>query len=391
MDTLWVKKKMIGVMSTMDILNLAEHIKEHAEEHNQEDLSVIADEFSLGHFLNVLSKTKMFRGKYVVSKRLAWTLSILEATCYSQVGEGKKAADIIKDLYEGDYKKEVDDIILYGNLAFMCDYKLARKIMSDAVKQIENEESFEPLKAASAYLVLGEAEENLQKFVRAIKYYKRALTFIQNKEQESQMILFLHFKLGALHARNQENDEAITYLQRTLELSTETDVEIRINSLVSLGKMYGSKKDYKKSTMYLKKSIPMLEDSALVNKLVHAEAYTEMAYNYFDQSKFDDAIPYYEKAISIHLKNPNYSARELGMIYMQYAYCLDHKEKSDKQQAGRNYEKAIEQLEKTSERDLLESAIGDVIAFFESTGNYKKKRLYEHKFVKMTNDRATIS
>jgi tetratricopeptide (TPR) repeat protein len=375
----------------MDIFNLAENITEYKNENNEVDLDVIVEEFKLGHFLNVLSKTKVFQEKYETRDGLARMLSLLDATCYSQVGEGKKAADILRNLYENSNETSIDDLILYGNLAFMCDYKLTRRIMSDAVKLIENDEEFDLMKAASAYLVLGEAEENLEKFVRAIKYYKQGLTYIQNeKEPDNQMVLFIHFKLGALHSMTNRIDEAIAYLQKTLELASETDMEIKMNSLVSIAKMYGSKKDYDKAITYLKEAIPMLENSTLVNKFVHAEAYTEMAYNHFDQSQLDEAVPYYEKAIAIHVKNINHSPRELGMIYMQYAYCLEHKEKSDKLLAGRNYEKAIEQLEKTNDRDLLENALADVIAFFESTQNQKKKRYYENKFVKMTNEKAHV-
>ncbi|WP_218775547.1 tetratricopeptide repeat protein [Oceanobacillus senegalensis] len=373
----------------MDVFNLDENIKEHRNEANKEDLDVIVEEFKRSHFTNVLSKTKVFWEKHETDVSLERILSILDATCHSQIGENKRAADIIKNMYQNSGEKSIDDLILYGNLAFMCDYKLARKIMSDAVKQIEKEEAPNPMQAAQAYLVLGEAEENLEKYVRAIKYYKQGLTYFQKEnEPDNQMILFLHFKLGALHSLINETDEAIEDLQKTIELAGESHSEIKINSLVSIAKMYGSKNEYEKAFIYLEEAIPMLENSTLANKLVHAEAYTEMAYNYFEQSRLDEAIPYYEKAIAIHRKLPPYSARELGMIYMQYAYCMEHKEQPDKVIAGRNYENALEQLEKSNDADVLESALADIIAFFESTGNAKKKRFYENKFVKLTNEKA---
>ncbi|WP_138417150.1 tetratricopeptide repeat protein [Aquibacillus sediminis] len=378
-------------MSTMDILNVEENLKAYINEDNKEEVQVIVDEFKRGHFPNVLSKTKEFRQNHETSKTLGTTLSLLDATCHSQIGEGRQAAAIIKDLYQDMQDKSTDEIILYGNLAFMCDYKLARKIMSDAVKQIENEEPIDQIKAARAYLVLGEAEENLEKFLRAIKYYKRGLTYFQQENaqnDQNQMVLFLHFKLGALHSMINETDDAIDYLQKTLELAGDTNAEIKINSLVSIAKMYGSKNEYEKANMYLEEAFPMFDESTLANKLVHAEAYTEMAFNYFDQSQYDQAVPYYEQAIAIHLKLPNYSPKEVGMIYMQYAYCLENKEQPNTLQAGRNYENAIEEIEKTNDPDLLENALADTIKFFEATGNTKKKRTYENKFVKMTNEKA---
>lgn len=377
-------------MSTMDIFNVDDSIREFTNDANKDDLNVIVEEFKRGHFPNVLYKTKAFRQTYEPNNRLARILSLLDATCHAQIGEGKRAADIIRNIYQHSNTKSVDDLILYGNLAFMCDYKLARRIMSDAVKQVENEDAFDPLKAGQAFLVLGEAEEHLEKFVRAIKYYKRGLTYFQAaKEQNRQMILFLHFKLGALHSMTNKTDKAIEYLEKTIDLTEENDLEIKINSLVSLAKMYGSKDDSNKAIAYLETAIPLLEDSTLAYKLVHAEAYTEMAYNYFDQSKFDQAVPYYERAIGLHLGLPNYSPRELGMIYMQYAYCVENKEPSDTSLAGRNYEKAYEQLEKTKDLELIENSLADIIAFFNRIDHVRKKRFYENKFVKLTNEKAS--
>jgi tetratricopeptide (TPR) repeat protein len=373
-------------MFSMDIFNLDESIKDFINETNKDDLNAIVEEFKRGLFSIVLSKTKQFRKEYEMDPGLERILSLVDATSYSQTGENKQAAEIIRSMYEDSNKKSIDDLILYGNLAFMCDYKLTRKIMSDAVKQIENEQDFDRLKTAHAYLALGEAEEKLEKYVRAIKYYKKGLSFF--RPEDRQMTLFLHYKLGALHSMINETDEAIDYLQKTIELANEDNIEIKMNSLVSIAKMYGSKDEYEKAFTYLKEVIPMFEGSSLANKLVHAEAYTEMAFNYFDQSQLDEAVPYYDKAIEIHLKLPQHSARELGMIYMQYAYCNEHKEQPDKVLAAKNYEKAIEQLEKGNDPALLENALADIIAFFASSGNNKKKRFYENKFVKLTNEKA---
>ncbi|MBP2243288.1 tetratricopeptide (TPR) repeat protein [Cytobacillus eiseniae] len=376
-------------MATMDILNLEESIKEYINEENEEDLDGIVDAFKRGTFLHALSKIEGFRKKHQINKELARTLSLIEAACHSQTGEGKRAAVMIRNMYEESNHQSIDDLILYGNVAFMCDYKLVRKIMSDAVKQIESQESVDKTKAAFAYLVLGEAEEQLEKVVRAIKYYKRGLNYMQ-EDPDDQNVLFLQFKLGALHSMINETDEAIVHWQKALELANEAQTEIKINCLVSMAKIYGREKKYDKAYSYLKEAIPLLERSSLANKRVHAEAYTEMAFNYFEQTQFDKAVPYYEKAIAIHLKMPNYSAKELGMIYMQYAYSLEHKEKSDKLLAAIHYEKAIEQLEKTNDQELLTGALGETILFFEKIGNKKKKRFYENKFVKMTNDKAQL-
>jgi tetratricopeptide (TPR) repeat protein len=374
----------------MDIFNSAENMKEFLTDENKEDLVAIIEDFQRGDFSDVLSKTKQFREKHDVNEDLARSLLLFDATCYSQIGESKNAADAVMRLYQDSNDKSIDDLILYGSIAYMCDYKLARRILSDAVNQIENEKPFDEMKAARTYLLLGQTEDKLEKFVRAIKYYSRSLTSYERaKEQDKQTILFLHFKLGELHSMIREEDVAINYLEKTIELAgVEDNQEVKINCLVSIAKMYGNKEEYEKAFACLEEAIPMLEGSTLANKRVHAEAYTEMAYNYFAQSQYDKAVSNYDKAIALHQNLPNYSARELGMIYMQYAYCLDQKEQPDKLQAGLIYEKAIEELEKTNDHQLLEDALADTIEFFDRAKNKNKKRFYENKFVKVTNEKA---
>lgn len=376
-------------MSQIDILDVTEKIREVENDDNREDLKLLATEFKRNHFPNVLSKSKQFREKYATDYRLIRTLFIVESASHAQIGELKSAAKIIETLYQDSTVKTADDLILLSELAFMSDFKLSRRIITQAVKQMEDGEETDHLKLARAYLVLGETEENLEKFIRSIKYYKHALTHFQENELKNDyMILFLHFKLGVLHSTTQESDEAIYYLKKTIELSNEDNKDhqdIKINSLVSIAKTYGSKDKNELAYPYLEQALAMLESSSKTDTMVHGDALTEMAYYYFDLSKLAEAVVYYEKALKIYHQLPTYSARKIGMIYMQYAYCLEHKERADLSIAGENYEKAIEQLEKTNDRELIENALADVISFYNATNNTNKKRYYENRFVELTN------
>src|SRR5699024_3627571 len=90
---------------------------------------------------------------------------------------------------------------------------------------------------------------------------------------------------------------------------------------------------------------------------------------------------YYKQAIKVYQQLPQYPARTVGMIYMQYAYCLEHQENSNKKQAGKAYVKAIECLKKANDPELQENALADVIAFFSVNHNKKKKKHFEEKLV----------
>ncbi|MTW87707.1 tetratricopeptide repeat protein [Virgibacillus dakarensis] len=374
-----------NAMPNMDILNLEERFEQLKDETNKEDLLLLVKEFKRNHFPNVLTKSAEYRKKYRDQKQLVNLLLLLEAVCHAQIGEYKQSSAILQTLYAKAEGMTGSELVTYGELAFMSDYKLARKILSDAVRRMEAEAEADRIKLARGYLVLGEAEEKLEKFTRAIKYYKQGLTYFQEDDiRDKYMILYLHFKIGMLYSAKNEHEEAIDYLEKAVELAGE-NFEMKINSLVSLAKIYGSKSENEKAYPYLQESLSLLEESSLSESFIHAEALIEMAFYHFDQAKLDEAAPYYQRAINLYKKLPGRDNRKVGMVYMQYAYCLEHKKKADKHQAGVSYEKAIEQLEKTKDRELLENAYADVIAFFDATNNTKKKRMYENKFVKMVN------
>jgi tetratricopeptide (TPR) repeat protein len=354
-------------------------------EENKKELEEIVHEFKEGHYPNVVTKAREFREKYKKAETATFSL-LVEAISQAQIGAVKESAEVISDLYHNTSEHTVDGLIELGELAFLSDYKLTRRILSEAVKRMENENEEDRIKLARGYLVLGEAEENLEKFKRAINYYKKGLTYFEDDDERDQyMILFLHFKLGVLHSTINRPDEAIHYLDKTIELAGEEHEDIKINSLVSIAKTYGSMEKDEKAFEYLSKALPLLEDSILKNRMVHAEALTEMAFYYFNQSHLEEAIPYYEQAIGVYRGLTAHSSRKLGMIYMQYAYSLEHKEKRNFSLAGRYYEFAVHELEKSNDRELLENALADVISFFDQRNNMKKKRFYENKFVKLTN------
>lgn len=366
----------------MDILNVNEHFQDNLSSKYKEQLEELLDEFNRGHYPNVLSKSAVLRSERDLDRHLADKLKMVDAICHSEIGEVKAASSIISELY---HHSDIEWMLL-GELAFMCDFKLARRILSAAVKQMEDDGEADRIKLARGYLVLAEAEENLEKYVRAIKYFKQGLGYFQDDETPDQyMILYLHFKIGMMYSMKNEAEESLHYLSKVIDMAGDTNPDLKINSLVTIAKTYGSKDDNERAYLYLKDALGLLEGSSLENGVTHAESLTEMAFYYFDQSKLTEAVPYYQEAIAVYEKLPQTSHRKLGMVYMQYAYCLEHMEENNIREAGICYEKAIKQLELTKDRELQENALADVIAFFDHTDNHKKKREYENRFVKMTN------
>ncbi|ALX47287.1 tetratricopeptide repeat protein [Lentibacillus amyloliquefaciens] len=366
----------------MDILDLNEHFQDNMFSEYRAELEELLEEFKRGHYPNVLTKSADLRSNEDLNRELRDKLRMVEAISHSEIGEAKASSEIITELYQDS----TIEWMLLGEMAYMCDFKLARRILSAAVKEMEENGEQDPIKLARGYLVLAEAEENLEKYVRAIKYFKKGLTYFQGDESPDQyMILYLHFKIGMMYSMRNEADESLHYLSNLIDMAGDSNEDLKINSLVTIAKTFGSKNENEKAYPYLEEALDLLEGSSLENKITHAEALTEMAFYYFEQSQLTMAVPYYEKAINIYKRLNQSSHRKAGMIYMQYAYCLEHMEQPNLKKAGNSYENAIDKLELTKDSELLENALADVIAFFDNTADQKTKRKYENKFVELTN------
>jgi len=314
-------------------------------------------------------------------------LLFLELVSYLQMGMRENARRCIQELYpliaEDDYEK----LLFLGELTIQIDLKLARRIVSETANKFEGKDDVSDLIMKKTFLLLAEAEEKLEKLPRAIKYYQRAISCMNEDQAEDlKMLPILYFKLGMLSANLDRNEEAIGYLEKGLELAGDQE-EASIHMLAALGAIYGKIEKGKEAAVYLTNALILLADSVLKDTLIHAEVLTELGYISFDLGKINEALPFYEQAIAIYHKDKDHGItnRKLGMIYMQYAYCLEHKEKPNKAQAGMHYENGLRYLEQAGDQELYENAMLDVIAFFNANHNKKKARYYENKILKLAN------
>src|SRR5699024_9867783 len=134
---------------------------------------------------------------------------------------------------------------------------------------------------------------------------------------------------------------------------------------------------------YLQEALRMLPESTLNNSPVHIEALLETGYFYYQRGQYENGVMIYEEAIQKYTASQHISARKLGMMYMQYGYCLANQQEPQHKKAGTYYEKAIEQLEREEDIELLHSALSDVIDFFDEIGNQGKKARYEKRMLEL--------
>lgn len=372
----------------MEIFNVKQQLEAVSNCSNRDDLLVLEREFRRKHYPNVLTKSKQFREKYQHEKELGKVLLLLEAVCHAEIEEYRQSSEIISSLYQQGEHLCIEDLLLLGELAFMSDLKLSRRILSSTIKKMEAKDEIDFDKMARGYLVLGETEENLGKIQRAIKYYKNGMMFYKkSKPADEQMPLFLNFKIGMLYSAFNKAEEAISHLKESLGFA-DHHPHYKVNSLVSIAKIHASQNEPEKAYSHLKEALTILNETPEQELMVvRSEALTEMAYYYFSKESYKEAIPYYKEGIKFHLLRPDQSPATLGMLYMQYAYCLEMEGQSRVVEASFNYEEGIKQLENSGHLELIESALVSVTSFFDKTNDKRKKRIYENKLMNLVNDK----
>ncbi len=362
----------------LNINDVLDELKKHAD---NEDVKHIIESFEGEAYEGVILYIESAKKFYQNNENVTYGLLLLELLSNMQLNKKEEAERNIETLYSETQDHDRERLLIIGELASDVNLKLARKILSQLVKLLEEETQKSPLITGKAYLLLAEVEENLQKLPRAIKYYQQGLAIFSDMEGTEGFLSIVNYKMGNLYSSIGNKDDAIESFKKALEL-TEHD-EGKIPILVSLGKILGSMEKEEEAFTYLSEALELIEKSTLNNNIIHAEALTEVAYYYFDSGKIDQAIPYYEKALAIYEKEKMVPNRKRGMIHMQYAYCLEHKEQPNIPQAGMQYENGLRYLEQAGDRELYENALMDVISFFTTTNNKKKKRIYENKFLKL--------
>src|SRR5699024_10057265 len=123
---------------------------------------------------------------------------------YIQIENYEKAVELYQHLLEayqeaGDQISEARTFLRIGEIHFYINLKEARKIITKAIKQLDEIYQQDHLDIAKAVLMLAEIDENLSNFPRAINYYKQALRqLMQFYEEDHFLIVYVYSKIGTI-------------------------------------------------------------------------------------------------------------------------------------------------------------------------------------------------
>ncbi|GAB3060132.1 tetratricopeptide repeat protein [Virgibacillus ainsalahensis] len=292
--------------------------------------------------------------------------------------------DVLKN-HQGkeDRVQEGKTLLKMGEIYFYIDLKKARRTITKAMKIFEEIYDDNHLDIAQGNLMLGELDENMGAFPRAINYYKRALDqFNAFYEENHFMCVYAYSKIGTLSIKANELMEAKNYLEKGLALSKDF-ANIRLQFLHALGEIYSNEKRYKEAYSAFAEFLEILEKDGRKKSKGYADTLTMMAFNEQDQERLDHACKFYADALAVYEQLKPVPPEETGLTNMRLAHCYEIKQDKNLVKAESHYEKGYKLIEKTRNHDIQVDALSGIIDFFTRYPNPKKRKKYEDKFVKL--------
>jgi len=282
-----------------------------------------------------------------------------------------------------DQAKVASTLLKIGEIFYYTNLKQARSSIMKALKILEKTFAAGHEDIIRALMMLGEIDENIGNYPRAVGYYQKALGQILTNEHKDAIVVYTYAKIGMILIKMEKLAEAKSYLEKGLGLS-EDFPNIRLQFLYGLGKIYSFEKKYNDAFVIFQEFLQRLEASGHKYSKSYADTLQAIAFNDLEQQKLNEALKHYSEALSIYEKLVSTSCREeKGLAYIRLGYCYEHIEEKDVKKAEQFYEKGFRILERVNDSGLLEEALAAIIEFYSRTNQPKKRKLYEDKLVKL--------
>jgi CHAT domain-containing protein/Tfp pilus assembly protein PilF len=310
---------------------------------------------------NYESAERYYKKALEISKKIGYKHS--EADAYLSFGEieserdnydgalryFKKALKIYKEI--GSKKGEAD---VYLNTGFFVeyrkgDYEEALKYYEKALKiykKIRDKRN-----EADAYLSFGEIESERDNYDGALRYFKKALKIykeIGSKKGEADVYLNTGF---FVEYRKGDYEEALKYYEKALKIYKKIrDKRNEADAYLSFGEIESDKGNYNDALKYFNKA---LRKSKNFPEVLY-NSYYGIGKVYKSKNDFESAIENFEKSINIIEKIRELQIKEETKTKILEKAIFVYDEMIDTLISLNRYEEALEYLERTKSRNLVE-------------------------------------
>ncbi len=211
------------------------------------------------------------------------------------------------------------------------------------------------------------AENNTEK---ALQYYLESIAICETHKLS--YLADVYHTVGVLFHLSDNYIKAKQYYTSALELSKKNNnLKVQKRSLINLGSIYSSLKDYEKAENFMIQSLQIEVDSH--NDF---ETFANLGNLYMRQHNFEKALPFLEKATS---KHPDNAESEVNLRFL-----IDAKSKlKDTSNINSILDRAIIALDGNKsirEKSLMTRSISN---YFRAVGNYEKALQYSDEYTNL--------
>ena len=178
------------------------------------------------------------------------------------------------------------------------EFKKAEEVFENLLKRTTDE-----LEKGHIFFQLGQINDNLHDYNKALRFYQDALTIYKNKlNLDHPNIATCYNNIGLVYDNANDYDKALPYYEEALEIYRKTLPDNHPNIATasnSIGMIYNTKGDYSKALSCCKKALDIFENELSAIHPLVATSYNNIGLIYANMKKYSEASASYKRAVEI--------------------------------------------------------------------------------------------
>ncbi|WP_378179294.1 CHAT domain-containing protein [Aquimarina sp. SS2-1] len=223
-----------------------------------------------------------------------------EGNLQSSVTYFKKALNIESKLHGENHEKVIiyyDRIgLIYKNLG---EHEVALDYFNTFLKLAIKRYGLYHFYAGYGFLNIGLTYQNLLRYDLALDNYEKSLIIFQYCKKKD-MIAFIYDNMGNVFTKNGEDEKAIEYYHKSINIGSELFGEDYIENAKSyknIGALYTNEKQYEKALLNYKKSLKIYLQAYREKNIKVASLNFDIADLHYEKKEYDTSLQFYEKAL----------------------------------------------------------------------------------------------
>jgi two-component system, sensor histidine kinase PdtaS len=259
------------------------------------------------------------------------------------------------------YIQRANEYIEKSNDSALLYIEKAKKLNSKSLSPIEK---VKLLEVEAAYYDLAKSD-----YQKAIPYYLEALKIAEKNKLTYAKDLY--HTLGAVFHVSDNYEKAKNYYDKAYELSVkEKDTQLLVKSLINLGSIHSSQKNYKKSEELFKESLKFPSDS-YVKKIT----YSNLGNLKIREKKFKEALVYLNQSVKIDPEDFVKDAIDISYLLDAKAEVNDYTGIDTLLPICENLARVTKDLR---QKTILLKSIGTI---YNDLGDFKKAAFFKDQYI----------